>query len=349
MANYDGMTGSEVISTITGSANISPSIVAAIAGILGSAATAAAVTADNAATIATTTATAVFADPGVAIDARFGASSPVKAVVTAEGVNGNNIVMQTSDDVAVILNGGQNDSVATGSGNDEIQFSGGSATINAGTGNDVVSIMDPNNGSASIDGGDGFDRVSVTGGKSGHTFGFQGGRFFMHSADIQMDNINVITFNGASDIATGVTVLAENQGESLVARLYQVALGRNILDGAGQATSADQQLSGYQWWLDNGAEAGNDAAALLRITEDFLGTTEAQNKMGNLQGDDLVAYLCNNAGVSAQDQAGFAAAYSAGQIGLAEMVYQIATAQEGQLMGLDGQAYVVDAGFTFPA
>lgn len=357
MANYED--AAAAIDAITsGDAGMSPTVAAAIIAALGGAAAAAAATEIATAPITDANvgsiqAEGIIANEGVTIDATFTDASPVVAVVTGTGTNNNNIDMSAkTDDVTVVLSGGTGDSVDTGSGSDTIEFRGGSATIDAGAGNDVISIG-ADEGSASVDGGTGFDRVSFQGGKGGHLFEALGnGKFAMHSGNINMENINVVTFDDGDGVIDDVAVLASTAGESLVAKLYQIGLGRDILDSTtgANATPADNQLAGYNWWT-NYMESSN--ADLMRLTQDFIGTTEFQAKIGSLgsaaaQVAKMFANLGVNGAVDGITEAQYVDALNNGAMTLAEVVLDIATSAEAtQILGVDGENYVIDGGNFF--
>lgn len=125
-------------------------------------------------------------------DVTFDANSSVKAMVVG-GAGNSKVAFETSDNVTVQLQGGENDEITTGDGKDAVTFAGGSATINTGGGDDEVILQGGENGGhatiqggdgnmivtvqadnvgASIDAGDGFDAVSMAGTRTGFSLDF---------------------------------------------------------------------------------------------------------------------------------------------------------------------------------
>lgn len=358
MANYDTPTGvigtvNDMVQAGTISAAVAAAISAAMVDLAPGVEPAATVTTPN---VSDVQAAAIFAE-GTAVQGTFAPNSPVQAVVVAEGTSGNNLTFTTSKDVSVVLGGGNNDNVQTAAGSDTVEFKGGSATINTGAGNDEIVVSA--DGNASVDGGDGFDRVTFHAAKSQHSFAFEGGKFVVHSGNIQMDNINVVTFDANADgVIENATVLASTAGESVVAKLYQIGLGRDILDAGRQPVSgetyADYQLAGFNWWTETG-NAGNADANLMAIVQDFVGTTEFQAKIGSLgSAAAQVAQMFDNMGatgdVAGRSQADYAQALDSGQMSLADVALALATSTEATtIMGVNGEQYVIDGDFIFPS
>lgn len=331
------------------------------------------------------------------INAAFAANDTVKMVVTASGVNDNSVTFNTDDDVTVMLGAGKGNSVVTAGGDDTVAFAGGTATINTGDGDDVVQILAIGDGTsqsavqitmgdgdgvitldttyqgkATIDAGDGFDQLVVSLGKDGgfgeHTFDFVNGKFVMNSAGITMENVNVVVA-GSYNPTTGMTdgedavVLAATEGDSLAARLYAVALGReeSVLDdhngwnGLRGEDAIRGDLGGIAYWMDVA-----DQSNLQTMVYSFLDGAEFHNKTDWMDNEQYVNYLFNNLGnIAGKDIAtvdGLTAAdyiatlngnpYLEGaRFNVAWAVAKSDTAT--QILGVDGAQYVIDGDFTF--
>lgn len=329
------------------------------------------------------TAQVLIQGPDASANVTFAPTDNVTTMVVGGGGN-SKVEFTTSEDVTVQLQGGENDSVATGAGNDAITFAGGSATIDTGEGNDTVVLQNEGNanvimgagdgivslqglvGAATIDAGDGFDRVSSQSFRHDHTFSWANGRFHMHSdAALEMENVNVVTFDTDGDgTIDEITVLADTVGESMIAKLYQVALGREAIDeGNGwladglENTVANHQMGGFNWWTTQaGAESLTDDADLLALAERFFGCDEVVNKYEGMSNADYVAALFSNmnamgTGTAATTADGttadqFVAMLDSGQMTQAQVAMEIAMSTEAtDIMGLDGAQYVINGGF----
>lgn len=312
---------------------------------------------DNAAAV---TAPILMMADNTKVDATFGADSPVKAVILGETDQASNITFQTSDAVTVQLGGASGDSVQTGAGADSITFTGGSASIDAGSGNDVVVlqsngtanitqgagnatiILQGFQGAATIDAGEGFDALQVGDSRADHTFTvLSDGTFQMHSdAAITMENVNVVQFmNG--DAIDEITVLASSKGEALVAMLYQVALGREAIDGTGAGTNLD----GLDFWFNYDNDAANVNPEQLVAA--FLACPEFGQKYGNLGDQQLVEQLMNNikAGtttINGEDAAYYAQQLGSGAMDIEDVVTQFVNSDEARAaLGEAGDGYVI--------
>lgn len=247
---------------------------------------------------------------GTSANVGFAADSPVKAIVVGDG--GNSMVeFATNDPVTVALQGGMNDTVNTAGGDDTISIQGGSATVNTGGGNDTVAIQNGDvnltsgdgnlsvvietgaQGSATIDAGQGFDQVRVGGSLAQHVFDFVRGMFTMRSPmELDMKDVNIVTFseNANAENATTATVLATSVQDSLLAKLYQVALDR---DNGGLDNPADGQLGGLEFWINQFSE-GN----LQHAVYSFLNCAEFHTKYDSMDNTQYVQALFNNMGLS---------------------------------------------------
>lgn len=300
----------------------------------------------------------------------FDANSPVQAI-TVGAAGGSDVKFETSKDVTVALQGGLNDNVATGAGNDVISIQGGSATVDTGTGNDTVAITggDANIsamegdltvyigegavGNATIDAGSGFDQVNVVSTLAEHVFSFINGMFHMNSDyELQMQNVNIVTFqeNPGSGVVDTATVLADTAADSLTAKLYQVALGR---DDGGLDAATDGQLGGLKFWQDTFAEQ-NPESGLQHTVYSFLNCDEFHSAYDAMSNEDYVAALFGNLGLSADATIGgksladYVAAINGNadaMTGRYDVAWAIAASQETvDIIGAAGEKYVIDAG-----
>lgn len=367
----------EVVSNIglaSGSAvsdGIEASIMAAVSGaIAGGAGVAATVvsTPDDWAAAAAKSAAIIM--EGAPVEKPVGAEDAVRMIVTAPGVGGNDVNMTAiNDDVSVVLSGGMKDTVATGGGDDTVVFNGGEATIGTGagddtvvlshgggsgadvalgTGSDEVIIADIDGGKATVDGGDGFDRVTFSGQSMADakaSFGKPGSDGFHLSAgggNLTLENVEIVGFDANSDgVLDDATVLATSKGESLVARLYTVALGRSVLDGD-SSTVADTQLSGIQWWIDN----FGDNADLATIASTFIGCQEFLDDVAGMNTLQIINKMMGNVGITnagAITADELALQVDTGAMTLGDAAQTIAMSLETtNVIGLLGDQYVID-------
>ncbi len=354
--------------------DIADAIMAAIGGAVGAAAvtiasTDAASFADDAKEAAALIVTG--SDP---LDVKLTQDDVVRMIATSPDAPTNTIdTSAIADDFAVVLSGGT-DKVTTGGGSDTVMFRGGNATIgtgagedtivlanggggdvknanvdiDAGQGDDNVIVTDTFVGNASIDGGDGFDRVTFTGQSMNDakaSFGKPTADGFSLSAgdaNLNLTNIDIVGFDADADGSLDTaTVLATTQGESLVARLYTVALGRSVLDGAA-GTQADTQLSGIQWWMDNYGSSSD----LAQIASQFIGTAEFQAQMEGLNTLQIIGKMMDNvgitnAGVNTADT--LAMQVDTGAMTLGQAAETIAMSLDTtNVIGLLGDQYVID-------
>lgn len=325
---------------------------------------------------------AIIMSSGTQAQVTFGAESQVKAMVVGDA-GGSNVVFANDNNVAVTLTGGEKDSVSTGGGDDSIQFMGGSATINTGAGNDEVTLLNggtadvrggdghmnvwlaPNSPvAATVDGGDGFDRVSIATDRSAHSFKLtEDGKIQMHSDQpVTMTNVNLVLFDTDGDGQVSdldqVTVLAEDANDSLVAKLYKVALDREPIDGAdGWDGTGTPQLGGIAWWTTEYQKLHPDASA-EQLAKDFLGarladgSTEFGNLYANMSNAEFAQALFNNlnegsanpvAAVNQMTAEQYAQQLDAGLISREDVAFQVANSQEAvQILGIDDIQYVID-------
>lgn len=399
MANYDTIGGlTDVIDNAINTGALSGATGAAIAGILagltGSSSIAGALQSEDVGTadLADITSPVVVMTDGAKFDAQIDASSPIRAVVAATDSNSNNITFATDADVAVQLGGGYNDKVTTAGGDDVVTFVGGvnsTATVNTGAGNDTVVLQAysaTNNGGeaqvalgtgndvvelrgwegkATIDGGDGFDQLQVAGARGEHTFSYVNGHFVMNSAGITMDNVNVVTFDNTPDNGVdnvdSITVLADTAGDAIVAKLYQVALGRQAIDdamgtnGLGGDDAIRGALGGISYWTEVFNQGSNSGADLQNTVYRFLGSGEFQQLYCGVDDTTFVTQLFHNLdkvspnfpvlmevnGKSVQD---FVNQLDGSQEARWDVAWEIASSdQASQILGQDGIGYVIEA------
>lgn len=302
-------------------------------------------------------------------DVVFAADSEVTTLVMG-GAGDSKVVFETDKAVTVELGGGQNDSVATGSGNDEISFNGGSATVNTGEGNDKVLIqgegeatviggsgdmvitLNTASAAVTIDAGDGFDELTLNDHRDAHQFSFINGVFQMHSENpVTMTNVNAVTFDvdGVNGLSLGdqVTVLATDAADSMVAKLYKVALGREPIDfQSGQFT--DGNLGGLNWWFTQ-FDAQTDDHSIEHLVRSFLNCDEFHNLYDGKSNAEYVADLFTNLGADPAAAVGngtaaeWIAQLDAGNVDRYYVAQQIAGSNEAvQILGINGEQYVID-------
>ena len=145
---------------------------------------------------------------------------------TVEGGDGHDSLTGSAGDDS--LSGGEgNDTLFGGAGNDTLVGGLGDDSLSGGAGDDYIVTTA---GSDTVDGGIGFDRAVIHGHRSEYTVTVQGDKILITSADSTqtVSNVEFISFeNGGSPI-----VVAGNEAEADVARLYEVMLGR-AADGGG--------------------------------------------------------------------------------------------------------------------
>lgn len=295
----------------------------------------------------------------------FAPDSTITTMVVGSGGN-SQVTFETSENVTVQLQGGENDAVTTGAGDDVITIAGGSASVDAGTGNDTVVLQGTSDGgatiqhgegnltvaigadatgAASIDAGTGFDLVQMLDNIANHVFSFIGGKFKMHSdLELTMEGVNVVGFDGDGDgMYNDIAVLATSQQQAILASLYKVALNREAIDG-NQSTT---QLDGIEFWLDRADEGDFQHTAYS-----FMNCAEVQEALGGLNDSEYVTKLFNNLGLSAEDTLNgktvndYVAQIADNpnqQYGKWDVAIEIAgSAQTSEILGADGSKYVIN-------
>lgn len=305
----------------------------------------------------------------------------VNAVVTTGTGNGT-IVYTAGGNDTVTVNGAANSTatVNTGEGDDVVflEGNGGSAVIGSGSG-DLVVRMNTTAMNATIDAGDGFDYI-----RTGKSIGLDGqdlafdedsGQFTMTNTDggngqINMTNVNMVVFDpfqrGTITWQDDVSVLADNWNESIIAKLYNVALGRTVLDGRDGVLQADgDALSGIQFW--DSYIAANPGIDAQQLAVSFLDCAQFHTQTDDMTNAQFVKYLFNNLDMgvkdSVTDNAGAAHTYqsyvdaldAAGATSAENMdvryetALQIANSQSTvEVLGADGKQYIIDGDFSDP-
>lgn len=367
------------------------------------------ITADNAAEVAASTVVLQAADASANVT--FTEDTAVQAMVVGGGGN-SNVVFETTKAVTVQLQGGVNDSVSTGSGDDTITFAGGEATIATGDGHDTVVLQGGEAGGtvyidgkgsgdtsgevvnkldvklefdlsttqvqATIDAGDSsFDTIQLTAKptwaqdkadfrvKDAHKIDFDptSGTFTMKAKDadgntvedggsVTMTNVNIVQFGDTTQLED-IAILATTKEQATIAKLYEVALGRQAIDKAGDG-SFDESNSDANTILDginNWYNLINQGANAEELYKGFVNCEEFNNKYGDNSGmsaDQFVNEMFKNADVTGgtvlgKDAAAWKAEIENGTISRQDAAMQISTADEVVTStGLQGETYIID-------
>lgn len=338
------------------------------------------------------TAPVLIMQEGTSIRVDLGANSPVQAMVIGNG--GKSSITSTADkgDLSIALTGGEGDQVSLAGTNDNVTFNGGSATINAGTGSDVVTVkgLEGTNSTvnisqgegdltvfwqaavdtaATIDAGAGFDKlmINTAEGRGDHYFTIENGKAVMHSetTPVTMDNMEVVIFDTTPNnpILTRddqMTIISQNEGDTLVGRLYQIAYGRQPFDNP----VAGQELAGIKWWMDKADTVDfKDPEALQHFVYSFLNTDEfhlgelnnPKNGMGydNVDDDIYVKALFDNLNlvndgkdvteIHGRTAEEYAQLLKDGVMNRYDVAWQIAASTEADdILGIDGTGYVIE-------
>ncbi len=243
--------------------------------------------------------------------------------VTVETGGGNDSVSTGGGNDTVTITGPGNSSVSTGDGDDTIIVnSDGVITVNTGDGNDVI-ILSTDSGEITVDAGGGFNQLVLNDSRGNHTFTIQDGVLIMNSAPTQLSNVHAIEFQD------GISVIAENETEANVARMYEVMFDR------------EADLGGLEYWfgrVENGTGSGE-------IANNFAASDEFIARYGNLSNEEILDNFYQNAFGRAADAGGKAFWLGQMEDGLtaARIAEHFAASQEAvELMGIDGNQYVID-------
>ena len=257
--------------------------------------------------------------------------------------NGNNIVAITD---------GQS-SVNTGDGDDNFFLQGEftEAKIDSGNGDDTFVLdQDAQAGAeVSVDAGDGFDLMRLIGQAIQHQFEFSGGKFHMKSAGVEMDGVEVVGTDVDGGIAKGdhITVLAANEHDSIAAKLYQVAFGREAIDDGDDQYKPGSTLAGIDWWMNEFEKQADNDGSIEHLVRAFLNCDEFHDKYDGMGNADYVNTLYANLGATDEAQAAaYIAQLEAGSIDRETVAWQIAASDLAvQVLGNDGVQYVIDGDF----
>lgn len=180
----------------------------------------------------------------------------------------------------VVINGQTfSGTVLLGPGNDETNFSfvqvasttdvgvvvnpgGGHNTVVGSAGVDTVTVG--TGAHNTVNGATGVDTVKVVGGKNGFTITVSGNQVVVQSADgntaAQVTNSEILQFDD------GVVVVAGNQDEAALARLYEFMFGRT------------PDAEGMRWWIE---QVRGGAINLIDAAGGFLNSQEASTNQIN--------------------------------------------------------------------
>lgn len=241
------------------------------------------------------------------------------------------------------------------------------AVINLGAGNDALSAGNWLGGKATVDGGTGFDQVDARGQRDQHSFRYVNGSVVMDGDDgngITMQNVNVVAFGNefyddrVQNTPRDITVFATSAGDALIARLYQVALGREAIDNAygTNGLHGTGEVSGWAGGLSYWTEVynnGDNSTNLLQTAYDFLGAGEFQRLYGGMDDQTFIIQLFHNLdkadgqwnalteinGKTVQD---FVNQLDGTQEARWNAAIEIANSTEAvQLLGQDGNQYII--------
>lgn len=277
-------------------------------------------------------------------NATFDASTD-RAVVASS--NDDNLTFTGNGSVTVETGGG-NDSITTGDGNDVIIANGkGDVTVKTGGGNDEVIVqgtgtrtIDLSDGGGTntvviqssdvevyVTGGEGTDLVFLDEDRNVHKFSIDSetGRVIFHSDNpTTLKDVEFVKF--AED---QLTVIADSQDKSVVAKLYQVAFDR------------DADLEGMTFWMDF-LDKGN---SLEHTVYSFINSTEFRDHHQTQTNEQYVSSLykgfdreADSAGVSY-----WVNELNTGGATREDVAWAFAESSEAtQVMGIDGNQYVID-------
>lgn len=271
--------------------------------------------------------------------------------LTYNNFNGqNNDITFTGNSTNVSANTGDGDDTFTVNGNftGAISSLGGNNEINLDT-------LAQSNAEVSVDTGNGFDVMNLLGPVTKHHFEFANQRFHMQSANVSMKGVEMVQTDvdgdGNLEATDGdhVTLLATDAQDSLAAKLYVAALGREMFDTGDEIKTTDgDQLSGIKFWMNMNAAEDSD------LVHSFFFCDETQAKLGGLSNEEFVNKVMSNIGkFDGALNAAFAekvvSELDSGTIDQADALLEIVNAWQAdanhQIVGGDGQVYVVE-GFT---
>ncbi len=299
-------------------------------------------------------------DPGAPViimsaEATRGADVVLKADAPRTVVASNqadNIVFEGNAGVTVETGGG-NDNITTGNGNNTINVTGtGDSTINTGTGNDTVVVkgdgkvqiataggsnvivLASDKAEVTVTGGSGFDQVQLADSRSNHSFEIVNGKVVMHSNNpTTMQGVQVVAFDTNNDgkitQADNVTVIADSHDKSILAKMYEVAFGR------------EGDVAGLEYWMGR----ANQDSSLEHLVNSFINSAEFDATYANLNNEGFIKAMYENLAGRDADAAGLTYWLGRMDAGLsrADVAWSFAESAEAtQVMGLDGSNYVID-------
>ncbi len=285
-------------------------------------------------------------------DATFTTQAPV----TIEVVDGDiDLNVKNNEDNQITLSGGKA-TVQTGDGDDNINVNSDfTGTITTGVGDLVLTVNEvaQENATLTVDAGEGFDQLRMLG-KIEHTVdGKMHGKFVLHSGEVTMEGVQLITqdtdSNGIINGEDHITILATNENDSLVGKLYKVALGREAIDG--EDGWGGSTLGGINWWMNEFEKQSYNDGTVDQLVKCFLNCEEFHNKYDKMSDENYVNTLLANAGI---EDAARAAAYvkeladgTSREDVAYEVVSSIGTDDNGrvQLAGTDGNEYYIVESF----
>lgn len=316
---------------------------------------------------------------GAVANLAFGASSPLRALIMSDSSN-NSASFQTDDDLFIYLGNGTNNHLQTGGGSDYVFAAGGQYDISV-IGNDTVRVYGMT-ADSSIVSDDGDMTVELSPGSFGGYVDIEGGAGFDVISKALIDEIDVawdgqgekfsviykgsVNPDGALQNAYGIetsgvellymapsenhpqaytkmTVLASTVGDSLAAKLYQIALDRQPFDKG-------DSLDGIKFWMTE-FDQGEGYDGARQTVYSFMNCPEVIAKYAGTSSLEYVKTLFDNLGASGTVGGNTAEEYAAqidmgGEEARWDVAWAIAASDEAvQLLGNAGAKYVVDGGF----
>ncbi len=247
--------------------------------------------------------------------------------VTIETGGGADFIQTGKGDDVITITGQGQPTVDTGGGDDKVIITGeNTATVNTGSGKDVIQIA-TDKGEYTVDAGEGFDEVVINDKKEAHHIIVKDGKVIVSSnAPTEIKNVEVIEFQD------GITVIAENHTKGVVARLYKVLFDR------------EADLEGLEYWFSK----VDEGMSLKDIAKAFLSSKEFTEKFGDVGDVGFLIELYDNMADRLPDDEGFLYWLNQlkdGVVDKADVAIAFADSQEAiQIMGIDGEKYVVEVG-----
>lgn len=311
----------------------------------------------------------------------------VEGTVDLSAGGNNTVTLATQGDVQLTTGTGSdtiklsNDGGAFKLGNIELNNHGGDLKVDL----DASVLANPDNygsikidGAASADAASGFTQIHMRDHAFHHFFDFvrdavTGIRhFFMHSEGngVELANMDVTGFDANADghIRAGednVTVLASNDQDVLVAKLYQLMRGaEGVVDGgervaqaeAADSTGADHGLDGINFWMNTFKEMDvQTEEQKADFAHQFFGSSdEFSTRFDAMTNNDFVHQMYANIGANDDNHVAamnnFIKQLDSGAdrvqvtLQIAENELNPTDTGEIKVIGLDGQDYSLVAG-----